>query len=86
MLKKAETENPDYRQGADIPRLLLLTGCRHREITALEWSMIKGGIIKLPDTKTGPREVYPGRKAIRILDKQPKTNSPWVFPWITDPK
>ena len=47
--------------------------------------MIKDSIIKLPDTKTGPREVYLGKKATRILDMQPRTNTQWVFPWIKDP-
>ena len=38
LLDKVEKESPDYKQGADIVRLLLLTGCRHREITHLRWS------------------------------------------------
>ena len=86
VLKNAEKESRDYRQGADIVRLILLTGCRHREITLLEWSMIRDGIIKIPDTKTGQREVYLSKKAISILERQPRNGTRWVFPWIKDPK
>ena len=41
------------RQQADIIRLLLLTGCRKREILMLRWSEVAGDTLALADSKTG---------------------------------
>jgi len=35
LLNEAEKESRDYKQVADITRLLLLTGCRHRKLSCL---------------------------------------------------
>jgi len=68
------------RQQADIIRLLLLTGCRKSEITGLCWSEVHQDILALADSKTGPRTVPLGSQARAILDRQPRTDSPFVFP------
>ena len=60
-------------------RLLLLTGCRRREIVTLRWTEYREGHLHLEDSKTGPRMVWLSSPARRILDGQPRT-SPWVFP------
>ena len=73
------------RQQADIIRLLLLTGCRRGEITGLRWSEVHDGMLALTDTKTGPRTVPLGSGARAILDRQPRTGSPFVFPSPFDP-
>lgn len=39
-------------------RLILLTGCRKKEILSLRWSDVTKTKIKLQDAKTGPRDVY----------------------------
>jgi len=65
--------------------MLLLTGCRHREVCSLKWSMVTGDFIKLPDTKTGPRDVYLTKEAVKIMDRQPRGKSPFVFPMLSDP-
>ena len=52
-----------------IIRLLLLTGCRYGEIASLTWGEIKGGRIRLDDSKTGARTVWLGSEAQAILSR-----------------
>ena len=73
------------RQQADIVRLLLLTGCRRGEIMGLRWAKVREDGLSLTDAKTGPRTVPLGRGARAILDRQPRTGSPFVFPSPRDP-
>ena len=68
------------RQPADIIRLLLLTGCRRSEIVRLRWSEVRGDTLVLGDSKTGPRKVPLNTQARRILERQPRGGSPFVFP------
>ena len=76
---------PDGRQQADIVRLLLLTGCRKGEIMGLRWSEDRDGMLALADSKTGPRIVPLSSRARAILDRQPRGESPFVFPSPLDP-
>ena len=62
-----------------IIRLLLLTGCRKREIATLRWKEYREGHLHLEDSKTGPRMVWLSSPARRILEEQPRTST-WVFP------
>ncbi len=73
------------RQQADIVRLLLLTGCRRGEILTLRWSEVRGDRLVLADGKTGPRPVPLNSRARRILQDQPRGESPFVFPSPLDP-
>ena len=73
------------RQQADIIRLLLFTGCRKSEITGLGWSEVQDDGLVLSDSKTGPRKIPLGSQACAILDRQPRTGSPFVFPSLLDP-
>ena len=73
------------RQQADIVRLLLLTGCRRGEIAGLRWSEVRDGMLALEDSKTGPRMVPLNTQARAVLDRQPRTGSPFVFPSPLDP-
>ena len=70
----------ESRPQADIIRLLLLTGCRQGEIVNLRWAEVHGDMLSLGDSKTGPRTVPLNSQARRILDRQPRTGSPFVFP------
>ena len=65
---------------ADIIRLLLLTGCRLGEILSLRWEEVDGDTLRLRDSKTGPKAVYLSEAAQRILARQPRAASPYVFP------
>lgn len=73
------------RQQADIIRLLLLTGCRKGELVGLRWSEVGEGTLRLRDGKTGPRVVCLNDQARRILLRQPRNGSPFVFPSPFDP-
>jgi integrase len=52
--------------------LLLLTGCRRGEITGLLWSEVVGARLKLTDSKTGPRTVWLGVEAQKLLLSLPR--------------
>ncbi|MDE0173054.1 MAG: site-specific integrase [Defluviicoccus sp.] len=73
------------RQQADIVRLLLLTGCRLGEIVKLQWSEVQRDMLVLADSKTGPRKVPLNSRARAILERQPRGESPFVFPSPFDP-
>ena len=76
---------PEGQQQADIIRLLLLTGCRKGEIMGLRWSEVRDDMLALEDSKTGPRAVPLGSGARAILNRQPRGESPFVFPSPIDP-
>ena len=70
---------------ADIVRLLLLTGCRRSEIVCLRWSEVRERALMLANAKTGQRTVPLNAQARRILDRQPRGESAFVFPSPLDP-
>lgn len=53
-------------------RLILLTGCRKGEIVGLRWSEVRGRRLLLHDAKTGPRTVWLGSSAARLLSTLPR--------------
>ena len=53
-------------------RLLLLTGCRKREVLDLAWTSYREGRLFLRDAKTGPRTVWLSSPAQAILDGLPR--------------
>ena len=71
---------PSRRRQADIVRLLLATGCRKNEIVRLQWREVDGAVLDLADGKTGPRKVLLNAQALAIVERQPRTESPYVFP------
>ena len=73
------------RQQADIIRLLLLTGCRRSEIVQLRWSEVRDDALMLADSKTGPRRVPLNTPARRVLERQARGESSFVFPSPLDP-
>lgn len=62
-------------------RLLILTGCRLREVLHLRWDHIDfhARFITLPESKTGKRTIFLNDPAIRLLQSQPRVSS-FVFP------
>ena len=75
-LRAHETRWP--QQVATI-RLLLLTGCRKREILTLQWPDYREGRLFLRDGKTGPRTVWLSEPARAVLDGLERKGR-WVFP------
>jgi len=69
VLDAMEIEQPKMRPAINAIRLLVLTGCRLREIQTLKWSYVNGSTLELPDTKNGARRVYLGPPAIEVLRK-----------------
>ena len=80
-----EHEGRRSQAQADIIRLLLLTGCRRNEILHLRRSEVRGDMLFLEDGKTGSRKVPLNAQARCILERQPGTDSPYVFPSPLDP-
>ena len=82
--------SPAQHMQRDIVRLLLLTGCRRGEVFNLRWDEVKGNMLRLQDSKTGPRAVYLNAQAMAIIDKQRlmrlENNSPFVFPSPVNPE
>ena len=73
-------------QQADIIRLLLLTGCRKNEIVRLRRREVDGDLLRLEDSKTGPRTVLLNRKAQEIIERRMATTPvEFVFPSSKDP-
>ncbi len=68
------------RAGCAVITLLLLTGCRYREILTLQWQDVKGNRLLLRDSKTGPRTVWLGSAAREVIDSLPRhAKIPWLF-------
>ena len=63
-------------------RLLILTGARLGEIQFCKWDYVHldRGIIRLPDSKTGPKFIHLGRVAIDLLRQLPrKERNPYLI-------
>ena len=58
-------------------RLLLLTGCRLREILHLRWEEVdfERGFLLLPDSKTGRKTVYLSDVAVEVLRDIPRVSA-----------
>ena len=80
VLDSCVAERLVYAPTADIIRLLLLTGCRRGEILNLQWREVGEDVLELLDSKTGPRTVFLSPKAKAVIERQPRPDSPWVFP------
>jgi integrase len=64
-------------------RLLLLTGARLREILHAEWDWVdwQRGLLRLPDSKTGPKSIYLSAPALTVLKAIPRLkNNPYIIP------
>lgn len=74
------SENLTIRSGCAVITLLLLTGCRYREILTLQWHDVTGNRLLLRDSKTGPRTVWLGSAAREVIDSLPRhAKIPWLF-------
>lgn len=69
-------------------RLLMLTGCRLREILNLKWAHVDeaNGALNLPDSKTGAKKVLVGAAAMQVFKGIPRIkDNPYVIAG-TEPK
>lgn len=73
--EKQKSVYPTHVTGAI--RLLLLTGCRLREILDLRWSDVdfERSLLNLPDSKTGRKVVFLNAAAVDILKELPRIGS-----------
>lgn len=66
-------------------RLLILTGCRLREILTLQWAFVdlKARRLHLPKSKTGAKTVPLGKAAVDLLAAIPRVGeNPYVLPGL----
>lgn len=72
-----------HPQAGPIMKLALFSGMRRNEILKLRWQHINfdRGFINIVDPKGGPDQTIPLNNAAReLLNKHPRTESPFVFP------
>lgn len=66
----------------DVLRLILLTGMRRSEAAHLKWSEVDAErmVLRLEDSKSGPRLVYLNTAAIEVIERQERQPmNPFVF-------
>ena len=70
---------------ANLIRLLMLTGCRLREImhARLEWVSKERNLLLLPDSKNGQKKVALSQAAMEIINSMP-ANQIWLIPGVSD--
>jgi len=81
-LTEADESGQENRCAIAAIRLLILTGCRLREILRLRWEHVDldQGRLHLPDSKTGAKTVFLSSVAQQVLRRIPRTKSnPWVI-------
>jgi integrase len=81
-LSRAERNQTETVFALAAIRLLIFTGCRRDEILKLRWNDVDldKAMIRLPDSKTGPRTVYLSAPAISVLSALPRvTKNPFVI-------
>ena len=64
-------------------RLLILTGARLREILNARWDWIdwERGLLRLPDSKTGPKPIYLSAATLAVLEAIPRLkDNPYIVP------
>jgi integrase len=82
VLCEMEAERIEMPAAIAAVRLLMMTGCRLNEIMTLKWEYVRlrSGFVRLPDSKTGAKDVQLGQPAIDILANIPRIeNNPWVL-------
>jgi integrase len=81
-LSRAERNETETVFALAAIRLLIFTGCRRDEILQLRWSDVDldRAMIRLPNSKTGPRTVYLSAPAISVLASLPRVaKNPFVI-------
>lgn len=81
VMLEAEATGTEAPETVAAIRLLLFTGCRKGEILGARWRDLdeERGLLRLPDTKTGAREVPLNPAARAVFDALPRA-SEWIIP------
>ena len=80
VLSEAERDGSESVHVVAAFRLLILTGCRLKEIQTLQWRFITEAGMELPDTKTGARRIPLPAAARAVLSALPRTEgNPYVI-------
>ena len=83
-LDDLEGESSITHSAANTLRILLFTGARLREVTTARWAWVdwEHKVLALPDSKTGPKQVYLSEPALSVLHRQKALclNSEYIFP------
>ncbi len=80
VLDELEADGSESRSAIAAIRLLILTGCRLREIQTLKWAYIDGSHLNLPDSKTGARRIPISPAVRQVLDALPHLpGNPYVI-------
>lgn len=82
VLGEMEEERIELPSAIAAVRLLLFTGCRLGEIMTLRWEHVDlpSKLLRLPDSKTGAKEVHLGNAAIAVLRSiTPAADTPFVI-------
>lgn len=82
VLGEMEEERIELPSAIAAVRLLLFTGCRLGEIMTLRWEYVdlQSKLLRLPDSKTGAKEVHLGNAAIAVFEKiTPAADNPFVI-------
>ena len=62
-------------------KMLIMTGARRSEILSAQWKWIHGNILKLPDSKTGEKDISLPSPVLDLLEKLPRSiNSQYIIP------
>lgn len=79
-MSKLVNENEIRQSMADLVRLLMLTGCRLREIMHAKtaWIDRERSLLLLPDSKVGQRKISLSPAALDIIDAMPANE--WLIP------
>lgn len=75
-----EREGALASAAAAVFRLLMLTGARKNEIRNLHWEHIDSDVARLPDSKTGKKEIFLSAAALDLLRSIPRVGgNPHIF-------
>jgi integrase len=80
-------KSPEDWRAIALIRLLIFSGARLQEVLTMRWAEIDEarGIARLPDSKTGAKNVFLPAPALEVLPKLPRIdNNPYVLPGDRD--